>query len=68
MTQLRFLIVAGLTLLLLAGCHSDGPDFGPIRDGLRSVGICLVAAASVIALAAVINGGNNSGKGGGKHE
>lgn len=54
MTRLKLLM---LLAAALAGCHDNQPDFTPIRDGLRAVGICLVAAATVTALAAVINGG-----------
>ncbi|MEM7145345.1 MAG: hypothetical protein AAF591_09430 [Verrucomicrobiota bacterium] len=43
--------------MLLLGCGSrPGPDYGPIGDGMKMIGICLVLSALVGALAGLIAG------------
>jgi len=50
--------------LLLAGCAArSGPDYGPIGDGLKMIGVCAVLCALVGALAGLIDG-DNDGEGG----
>lgn len=40
------------TLLLLSGCNSTGPDFGPVGSGLKIIGIGIVLAALIQAAVA----------------
>ena len=39
--------------LSLAGCNESQPDFTPIGDGLKTIGICLVCFAVVQVLGAL---------------
>jgi hypothetical protein len=49
----RALPLGGAAAILLAGCNS-GPDYTPIGDGLKAIGICLVVYGVVAALAELI--------------
>lgn len=40
--------------LILTGCGNSGPDYTPIGDGLKAIGICMVVAAVVAALADLV--------------
>lgn len=40
----------------LSGCGPSGPDFTPIGDGLKAVGICIVCGCVVHALGALVRG------------
>ena len=44
------------TTLLLAGCHETPPqpDYTPVGDGMRAIGICLVVYGVVQALASLV--------------
>jgi len=48
-----FFLFTGVTLFL-AGCGRSGPDYTPIGDGMKMIGICLVLCALVGALAELI--------------
>ena len=45
----RFLILS----LLLSSCGESQPDYTPIGDGLKTIGICLVCFAVVQVLGAL---------------
>jgi len=49
----RTLPLAVAAAILLGGCNS-GPDYTPIGDGLKAIGICLVVYGVVTALAELI--------------
>ena len=48
---------AMLASLALGGCVNSGPDFAPIGDGLKAIGVALVAFAVVGALTTLIRSG-----------
>jgi hypothetical protein len=48
---------AMLASLALGGCVNSGPDFAPIGDGLKAIGVALVAFGVVGALADLIRSG-----------
>ena len=48
------LIVSVGVVVLLTSCQEAQPDFGPIGDGMRALGICIVVASVVLALASLI--------------
>lgn len=43
--------------LALTGCVKSGPDYTPVGDGLKAIGISLVVCAVVAALADLIRAG-----------
>jgi membrane protein involved in colicin uptake len=49
----RILPFAAVAAILLSGCNS-GPDYTPIGDGLKAIGICMVVYGVVAALADLI--------------
>ena len=57
----RTLPLAAATAILLGGCNS-GPDYTPIGDGLKAIGICLVVYGVVTALAELIKEEQNASK------
>jgi hypothetical protein len=48
------LLAAGV---LLCGCYSSQPDYTPIGDGLKAIGICLVCLGVVLVLGDLVKGG-----------
>ncbi len=40
-----------LAALAVTGCVKSGPDYTPIGDGMKAMGICLVVCSVVAALA-----------------
>jgi hypothetical protein len=57
------LLVCSAVTLLLAGCVESQPDYGPIGDGLKAIGVCLVVVAVVKALASLLRIENRKGNG-----
>lgn len=57
----RTFLIGAIAVTLLSGCAS-GPDYTPIGDGLKAIGICLVVCAVVAALADLIKGEQNASK------
>ena len=47
-------IVALAATLLLSGCNESQPDYTPVGDGMRAIGICLVVYGVVQALASLV--------------
>ena len=43
--------------MLLSGCYESQPDYTPIGDGLRAVGICLVCYGVVLVLGELVKDG-----------
>jgi len=58
-------------ILLLSGCGGSGPDYsppadyGPVGDGMKAIGICLVVCAVVKALAELVQSGHKPKEGDG---
>ena len=52
-----FIITAALAFATLGGCVESGPDYRPIGDGLKAIGIALVVFGVVGALADLIRFG-----------
>jgi hypothetical protein len=53
---------AGLIALALCGCGESQPDYTPFADGLTAIGICMVVAAVVKALADLVIAGEKESK------
>jgi len=53
---------AGLIALVLCGCGESQPDYTPFADGLTAIGICMVVAAVVKALADLVIAGEKESK------
>lgn len=49
--------VVALLSMVLTGCGESGPDYTPIGDGLKAIGISLVVFGVVGALADLIRSG-----------
>lgn len=49
--------IAMAATLLASGC-TNGPDYTPIGDGLKAIGICIVVYGVVDALADLTKGGS----------
>jgi hypothetical protein len=48
------LLAAGV---LLSGCQPSQPDYTPVGDGLKAIGICLVCLGVVLVLGDLVKSG-----------
>jgi hypothetical protein len=62
MKSISIPVFAGLIALALCGCGESQPDYSPIGDGMTAIGICLVVAAVVKALADLVIAGEKESK------
>ena len=49
------LIILIVLSLILSGCMESQPDYTPIGDGLKAIGICIVCFAVVQVLGALVD-------------
>ena len=62
LSKTPFILASLAALLPLGGCHGSQPDYSPVGDGMKAIGISLVVYGVVQALACLVLAENTKPK------